>query len=78
MGPGAIYAVILLCGFLPMQHINNCWAGWCSQLQGAIWVWNIAEGKMKNGGDLKVLQGSGYEVLFGVGREIEVFKSPLR
>ena len=29
---------------------------------------------MKNGGDLKVLQGSGYEVLFGVRREIEVFK----
>ena len=33
---------------------------------------------MKNGGHLKILQGSGYEVLFGVGREIEVFKSPLR
>ena len=33
---------------------------------------------MKNGGDFKVLKGSGYEVLFGVGGEIEVFKSPLR
>ena len=33
---------------------------------------------MKDGGDLKVLQGSGDEVLFGVEREIEVFKSPLR
>ena len=33
---------------------------------------------MKDGDDLKVLQGSGDEVLFGVEREIEVFKSPLR
>ena len=33
---------------------------------------------MKDGGDLKVLQGSGDEVLFGVEHEIEVFKSPLR
>ena len=33
---------------------------------------------MKDGGDLKVLQSSGYEVLFGVDREIEVFKSHLR
>ena len=28
-------------GFLPMQHINNCWYWWCSQLQGAPWVWSI-------------------------------------
>ena len=33
---------------------------------------------MKDGGDLKVLQSSGDEVLFGVERKIEVFKSPLR
>ena len=44
-------------GFLLMQHINNCWDRWCSQLQGALWVWNIVGGGMKNGGDLKVLQG---------------------
>ena len=37
-------------------------------------MWNIAEGNMKDGGDLKVLQGSGDGVLFGVEREIEVFK----
>ena len=33
---------------------------------------------MKDGGDLKVLQSSGDEVLLGVECEIEVFKSPLR
>ena len=33
---------------------------------------------MKNGGDLKALQGSGYELLFGVGRKKELFKGLLR
>ena len=44
-------------GFLSMQHINNCWDWWCSQLQRHLWVWNIVGDGMKNGADLKVLQG---------------------
>ena len=44
-------------GFLPMQHIDNFWDWWCSQLQGALWIWSIVMGGMKNGDDLKVFQG---------------------
>ena len=37
-------------GFLPMQHINNCWDWWCSQLQGALWVWSIVWSRTQDRG----------------------------